>query len=175
MIDRSAVLASSLCHESAVSPSPQRPPAPKLHCFKPTVVILRSCSAPPPWPTSSLLSTSSASRLVVFSFSREPPLADHHVCLGSESRAPTSSSSSQAWLVVVVQFVFQPAAPNSSSATPVIISVMAELQIEKLNSSSNGYLVQFAYSVVLSAISIVGISRGNRRNHRDGNEEERQW
>ncbi|CAN6843283.1 unnamed protein product, partial [Brassica oleracea] len=40
------------------------------------------------------------------------------VCLGPESRAP-SSSSSQAWLVVVVQFVFQPAEPDSSSATPV--------------------------------------------------------
>ncbi|KAH0894941.1 hypothetical protein HID58_057370 [Brassica napus] len=39
------------------------------------------------------------------------------VCLGPESRAP-SSSSSQAWLVVVVHFVFQPAEPDSSSATP---------------------------------------------------------
>ncbi|KAH0932227.1 hypothetical protein HID58_009344, partial [Brassica napus] len=74
---------------------------------------------------------------------------DHHVCLGPESRAPTSSSSSQAWLVVVVQFVFQPAAPDSSSATPVIISVMAKLQIEKLDSSSNGYLAQFAWLVVV--------------------------
>ncbi|CAN7115025.1 unnamed protein product, partial [Brassica rapa subsp. narinosa] len=110
------------------------------------------------------------------SLCHESPLAttnsavDHHVCLGPESRAPTSSSSSQAWLVVVVQFVFQPAAPDSSSATPVIISVMA-----KLDSSSNGYLAQFVYSVVLSAIAIVGISRGNRRNRRDRSEEERQW
>ncbi|CAN6841058.1 unnamed protein product [Brassica oleracea] len=40
------------------------------------------------------------------------------VCLRPESRAP-SSSSSQAWLVVVVQFVFQLAEPDSSSATPV--------------------------------------------------------
>ncbi|KAF3548383.1 hypothetical protein Bca4012_001480 [Brassica carinata] len=105
-----------------------------------------------------------------------PPRIIMYVCLGPESRAPTSSSSSsQAWLVVVVQFVFQPAAPDLSSATPVIISVMAELQIEKLDISSNGYLVQFAYSVVLSAIAIVGISRGNRRNRRDRSEEERQW
>uniref|UniRef100_M4EJR6 Uncharacterized protein n=2 Tax=Brassica campestris TaxID=3711 RepID=M4EJR6_BRACM len=115
------------------------------------------------------------------SLCHESPLAttnsavDHHVCLGPESRAPTSSSSSQAWLVVVVQFVFQPAAPDSSSATPVIISVMAKLQIEKLDSSSNGYLAQFVYSVVLSAIAIVVISRGNRRNRRDRSEEERQW
>ncbi|KAG2297099.1 hypothetical protein Bca52824_043768 [Brassica carinata] len=71
-----------------------------------------------------------------------PPRIIMYVCLGPESRAPTSSSSSsQAWLVVVVQFVFQPAAPDLSSATPVIISVMAELQIEKLDISSNGYLV----------------------------------
>ncbi|CAN6988791.1 unnamed protein product, partial [Brassica oleracea var. botrytis] len=73
-----------------------------------------------------------------------------------------SSSSSQAWLVVVVHFVFQPAEPDSSSATPVIISVVAELPIEKLDSSSNGSLVQVAYSVVFSVIAIVGISRGIR-------------
>ncbi|CAF1705867.1 BnaC03g44330D [Brassica napus] len=96
------------------------------------------------------------------------------VCLEPESRAP-SSSSSQAWLVVVVQFVFQPAEPDSSSATPVIISVVAELPIEKLDCSSNGSLVQVPYSVVLSVIVIVGISRGNRRNRRDRSEEERQW
>uniref|UniRef100_A0A0D3B3J1 Uncharacterized protein n=1 Tax=Brassica oleracea var. oleracea TaxID=109376 RepID=A0A0D3B3J1_BRAOL len=53
---------------------------------------------------------------------RTPPRIIMYVCLGPESRAPTSSSSSsQAWLVVVVQFVFQPAAPDSPSATPVII------------------------------------------------------
>ena len=46
-VHRSAVLASSLCHESAVSPCPQRPPAPKLHCFKPTLAIPRSFSALP--------------------------------------------------------------------------------------------------------------------------------
>ena len=57
--------------------------------------------------------------------------------------------------------MFQPEAPDSSSATPVIISVVVELPIEKLDSSSNGSLVQVAYSVVLSAIAIVGISRGN--------------
>jgi len=77
--------------------------------------------------------------------------------------------------VVVVQFVFQPAEPDSSSATPVIIFVVAELPIEKLDSSSNGSFVQVAYSVVLSVIVIVGISRGNRRNRRDRSEEERQW
>ncbi|WZZ03984.1 hypothetical protein YC2023_089905 [Brassica napus] len=65
-------------------------------------------------------------------------------------------------LLRCIQFVFQPAAPDSSSATPVIISVVAELPIEKLDSSSNGSLIQVAYSVVLSAIAIVGISRGNR-------------
>ncbi|KAF3502449.1 hypothetical protein F2Q69_00041980 [Brassica cretica] len=64
---------------------------------------------------------------------------------------------------------------GSSSATPVIISVVAELPIEKLDSSSNGSLVQVAYSVVLSAIAIVGISRGNHRNRRGRSEEERQW
>ncbi|CAF2160307.1 unnamed protein product, partial [Brassica napus] len=83
--------------------------------------------------------------------------------------SPYSSSSSQAWLVVIVQFVFQPAAPDSSSATPVIISVVAELPIEKLDSSSNGSLIQVAYSVVLSAIAIVGISRGNRLRVLGGN------
>uniref|UniRef100_M4DER4 Uncharacterized protein n=1 Tax=Brassica campestris TaxID=3711 RepID=M4DER4_BRACM len=97
------------------------------------------------------------------------------VRLGPELRAPSSSSSSQAWLVVVVQFVFQPPAPDSSSATPIIISVVAELPIEKLDSSSNGSLVQVAYSIILSAISIVGISCGHRRNRRDRSEEERQW
>ncbi|KAG5406237.1 hypothetical protein IGI04_012356 [Brassica rapa subsp. trilocularis] len=103
-------------------------------------------------------------------------VAVRRVCLGPESRPP-SSSSYQAWLVVVVQFVVQPAAPDSSSATPIIISVVAELPIEKLDSSSNGSLVQVAYSVVLSAISIVGNSRGNRRNRRNRrnrSEEERQ-
>ncbi|CAG7901357.1 unnamed protein product [Brassica rapa] len=89
------------------------------------------------------------------------------VRLGPESRATSSSSLSQAWLVVVVQFMFHPAAPDSSSATPIIISVVAELPIEKLDSSSNGSLVQVAYSVVLSAISIVGISCGNRLNRWD--------
>ncbi|KAL0785213.1 hypothetical protein Bca101_001459 [Brassica carinata] len=85
-----------------------------------------------------------------------PPRIIMYVCLGPESRAPTSSSSSsQAWLVVVVQFVFQPAAPDLSSATPVIISVMAELQIEKLDISSNGYLVQFAYSVFLEILNLL--------------------
>ncbi|KAF2550871.1 hypothetical protein F2Q68_00035738 [Brassica cretica] len=40
-VHRSAVLASSLCHDSAVSPCPQRPPAPKLHCFaKPQTPLL---------------------------------------------------------------------------------------------------------------------------------------
>ncbi|KAF2553054.1 hypothetical protein F2Q68_00035736 [Brassica cretica] len=40
-VHRSAVLASSLCHDSAVSPYPQRPPAPKLHCFaKPQTPLL---------------------------------------------------------------------------------------------------------------------------------------
>ncbi|KAG5386406.1 hypothetical protein IGI04_037876, partial [Brassica rapa subsp. trilocularis] len=101
-------------------------------------------------------------------------VAVRRVCFGPESRPP-SSSSSQAWLVVVVQFVVQPAALDSSSATLVIISVLAELLIEKLDSSSNGSLVQVAYSVVLSAISIVENSRGNRRNRRDRSEEERQW
>ncbi|WZZ17955.1 hypothetical protein YC2023_111044 [Brassica napus] len=85
-------------------------------------------------------------------------LTFRRVCFGPESRPP-SSSSSQAWLVVVVQFVVQPAALDSSSATLVIISVLAELLIEKLDSSSNGSLVQVAYSVVLSAISIVENSR----------------
>ncbi|CAF2061973.1 unnamed protein product, partial [Brassica oleracea var. botrytis] len=54
-------------------------------------------------------------------------------------------------------------------------SVVAELPIEKLDNSSNGSLFQIAYSVVLSAIAIVGNSRGNRRNCRDRSEEERQW
>ncbi|KAG2264938.1 hypothetical protein Bca52824_072017 [Brassica carinata] len=40
-VQRSTVLASSLCHDSAVSPCPQRPPAPKLHCFaKPQTPLL---------------------------------------------------------------------------------------------------------------------------------------
>uniref|UniRef100_M4EMR4 Uncharacterized protein n=1 Tax=Brassica campestris TaxID=3711 RepID=M4EMR4_BRACM len=69
--------------------------------------------------------------------------------------------------MVMVQFVSQPAAPDSSSATPIIISVVAELPVEKLDRSSNGSLIQVAYFVVLSAIAIVGISRGNRRNRRD--------
>ncbi|CAG7877396.1 unnamed protein product [Brassica rapa] len=40
----------------------------------------------------------------------------------------------KAWLVVVIEFVFKPVAPDSPSATPVVISVVAEFQIEKARS-----------------------------------------
>ena len=53
----------------------------------------------------------------------------------SPSMLLTAIISCQAWLVVVVEFVFRPAATDSSSATPVVISVVAELCEEKVDLS----------------------------------------
>ncbi|WZZ33472.1 hypothetical protein YC2023_016873 [Brassica napus] len=57
----------------------------------------------------------------------------------SPSMLLTAIISCQAWLVVVVEFVFRPAAKDSSSATPVVISVVAELCEEKVDLSNGGF------------------------------------
>ncbi|KAF2614787.1 hypothetical protein F2Q70_00010319 [Brassica cretica] len=67
---------------------------------------------------------------------RPPPngssLLRYQLAVASHLRlGPSSSLSTQAWLVVVIELVFRPAAPDSPSSTPVVISVVAELQIEK--------------------------------------------
>ena len=65
-------------------------------------------------------------------FLLESSLLHYQLAVASHLRLGSSSSlSTQAWLVVVIELVFRPAAPDSPSSTPVVISVVAELQIEK--------------------------------------------
>ncbi|CAF2082536.1 unnamed protein product, partial [Brassica napus] len=53
----------------------------------------------------------------------ESSLLRYQLAVASHIRLGSSSSlSTQAWLVVVIEFVFRPAAPDSPSATPVVIS-----------------------------------------------------
>ncbi|KAF3591313.1 hypothetical protein DY000_02024468 [Brassica cretica] len=64
-VHRSAVLASSLCHDSAVSPCPQRPPAPKLHCFaKPQTPLL-------------CVSQLAGAAIIILDHLSSPPSRDH--------------------------------------------------------------------------------------------------